>query len=366
MQKNSNALDLSQFESRKQSHLDISLRPEVQAVESSSLEQIRLDHDALPDLDFSEVDLTTPFLTGAKQKKLQTPFYVSGMTAGHASAKSVNERLAQACAKRGWIFGVGSQRRELDTSRPAIDSWSSLKSEAPGLVILGNLGLAQAITASGDSLQRLAKNLSADAFCIHLNALQEAIQPEGTPSFKGGLKTLRTLSKALGVPLILKETGCGLSAKTLEKIRTLKILAVDVSGLGGTHWGRIEGVRAGDAGNPIRSGAAETFKNWGIPTAESVILAAKLLPKQTEIWASGGVRSGLDAAKLISLGATRVGFAKPALEAALQSSEALEQWMEKTEFELRTALFCTGNRTPTELRKSSSRMKTTKKKGSRS
>lgn len=366
MEKTPKPFDLPQFESRKRSHLDISLRPEVQALESSSLDQIRLDHDALPDLDFTEIDLTTPFLTGTKQKKLLTPFYVSGMTAGHASAKVVNERLAKACAKRGWIFGVGSQRRELDTSRPAIDSWSHLKSDAPGLVILGNLGLAQAITAGSAAVERLVKNLSADAFCIHLNALQEAIQPEGTPAFKGGLKALRSLSKALGVPLILKETGCGFSAASIEKIRDLKLLAVDVSGLGGTHWGRIEGVRAADAGNLVRSATAETFKNWGVPTAESVMLAARRLPKQTEVWASGGVRSGLDAAKLIFLGATRVGFAKPALEAALLSPEALNHWMETTEFELRTALFCTGNRTPADLRKSSSGIKKPRKKGSRS
>lgn len=342
-------MDLTQFESRKKSHLDLALRAEVEATECSALDQVRLEHDALPELDFSEIDLTTPF--GSRKRSLKTPFYVSGMTAGHASAKSVNERLAKACAKRGWIFGVGSQRRELDENRPLIDSWSSLKSEAPDLVLLGNLGLAQAITTDVSTVQRLVKNLSADAFCVHLNALQEAIQPEGTPSFKGGMKALRTLATKLSVPLILKETGCGFSEKTLEKIRTLKLAAVDVSGFGGTHWGRIEGLRARETGYTVQSGAATTFKDWGVTTVESVRLAAKILPKSTEIWASGGVRSGLDAAKLISLGATRVGFAKPALEAALQSEAALDLWMETVEFELRTALFCTGNRKPSELRK---------------
>ncbi len=344
-------LNLSQFETRKQSHLEIALRPEVQAVESSALESLVLEHDALPEFNFADVNLATPFLKGSAKRELATPFFVCGMTAGHASAASLNARLAAACASRGWIFGVGSQRRELDSSRPLIDGWSGLKSVSPNLVVLGNLGLAQAVFASTAAVQALARNAEADAFCIHLNALQETMQPEGTPDFKGGVAALRRLSTKLGVPLILKETGCGFSRRTLLKIRELRLAAVDVSGLGGTHWGRIEGVRAGRDGDAVRERAAETFANWGITTVDSVRMASKILPKSVEVWASGGVRSGLDAAKLIALGATRVGFAKPALEAALAGEAALMKWMESIEFELRTALFCTGVKTPTALRK---------------
>jgi len=188
-----------------------------------------------------------------------------------------------------------------------------------------------------------------------LNALQEVIQPEGTPTFTGGIKALRALATRLSVPLILKETGCGFSPRTLEKIRGLKLAAVDVSGLGGTHWGRIEGVRAERGGDSLRARTAETFANWGVTTVESVRAAAKILPKSTEIWASGGVRTGLDAAKFISLGATRVGFAKPALEAALLGERELAVWMETVEFELRTALFCAGYRTPAALRLTSAK-----------
>lgn len=344
-------LNLSQFETRKQSHLEIALRPEIQAAESNSLEGIRLEHDALPEFDFSEVDLATPFLKGKSRRALATPFFVSGMTAGHASAATLNARLAAACAARGWIFGVGSQRRELDPARPAIDAWSGLKTALPGLVVLGNLGLSQAVSASPAAVARLARNAEADAFCIHVNALQEVIQPEGTPAFRGGVAALRRLATKLGRPLILKETGCGFSRRTLAKLKDLKLAAVDVSGLGGTHWGRIEGVRAGQGGDAVRARAAETFANWGVTTVDSVRAAAKTLPKTVEIWASGGVRNGLDAAKLIALGATRVGFAKAALEAALKSEADLARWMETVEFELKTALFCTGARTPAELRK---------------
>jgi isopentenyl-diphosphate delta-isomerase len=344
-------LNLKQFETRKQSHLEIALRPEVQATARSELDRVVLEHDALPEFDFAQVDLSTPFLKGKARRELQTPFFVCGMTAGHASAAVLNRRLAEACAARGWIFGVGSQRRELDGTRPPIDSWSGMKAAAPNLVVLGNLGIAQAITASTAEVQSLARNTEADAFCVHLNALQEAIQPEGTPQFAGGLAALRRLSTKLGVPLVVKETGCGFSRRTLEKIRLLKLAAVDVSGLGGTHWGRIEGVRAERDGDPVRARAAESFADWGVTTVDSVRSAAKVLPKSVEIWASGGVRTGLDAAKLIALGANRVGFAKPALEAALAGEAELARWMETVEYELKTALFCTGNRTPAALRK---------------
>lgn len=343
-------LNVPQFETRKQSHLEIALRPEIQAVESATLDSVVLEHDALPEIDFAEIRLSTPFLKGKAKRDLATPFFVSGMTAGHAAAATLNERLARACARRGWIFGVGSQRRELDPNRAAIDSWSGLKASAPGVVLLGNLGLAQAAETPIAVMKALVRNAEADAFCIHLNALQEVLQPEGTPSFGGGLRALQGLATKLGVPLILKETGCGFSRRTLMKVKSLKLAAVDVSGLGGTHWGRIEGVRAERGGDAVRARAAETFANWGVTTVDAVRFAAKILPKTVEVWASGGVRSGLDAAKLIALGATRVGFAKPALEAAHAGEAELDRWMETVEFELRTALFCTGHRTPAALR----------------
>lgn len=329
-------MNLDQFESRKKSHLDLALDRSVQAQDRSGLDRVELLHDALPELDFDQIDLSLPFLG----RKLKTPLFISGMTAGHAAANIVNERLSQACAKRGWIFGVGSQRRELDSSLPVIDSWSGFKN--PELCILGNLGLSQAIQADVKSLKKIAKRLEADAFCIHLNALQEALQPEGTPQFKGGVKALRSLTAQLGIPIVLKETGCGFSEKSLSKIKTLRLAAVDVSGLGGTHWGRIEGKRAASSGDSIRAGAAETFSDWGVSTVDSVRSARKILPKKTEVWASGGVRSGLDAAKLLALGASRVGFAKPALEAALLSEKDLDAWMSRVEFELKLALFSSG------------------------
>ena len=164
---------------------------------------------------------------------------------------------------------------------------------------------------------------------------------------------LRSLCRDLGVPVVLKETGCGFSQATLYRVSRIGLSAIDVSGLGGTHWGRIEGARA-DVGS-IQSIAATTFAQWGESTVNSVRAAVKVLPSSVEIWASGGVRSGLDAAKLLALGAHRVGFAKPALEAALQGLEALEFWMQTREFELKVAMFCSGAATCQELREKYSR-----------
>jgi isopentenyl-diphosphate Delta-isomerase len=342
-------MDLQQFESRKRDHLRHALDPIHQASGLAGFDRVRLVHEALPELDFDEVKLET----GCLGTKLPTPFYVAGMTAGHQAAPELNRTLALACAARGWALGVGSQRRELE-SFERLDRWGELRREVPSLFLIANIGLSQLVTADPDRVLGLATELGANAIAIHANSLQEALQPEGTPRFKGGLSALSRLCKASGVPVVLKETGCGFSKRTLTQIASIGLGAVDVSGLGGTHWGRIEGARAEAADQTIAALAARTFAGWGEPTAESVRAAREAfseVSKRPEIWASGGVRSGLDAAKAIALGAERVGFAKPALEVALAGREALETWMKGIEFELRVALFCTGSLSASALRR---------------
>lgn len=339
-------MDTEQFELRKRDHIHHALDAAHQATGLSGLDRVHLIHEALPDLDFQEVSLTSICLG----KSALTPFYIAGITAGHASASQVNLRLALACAERGWAMGVGSQRRdlELETNEASIDQWRHLREKAPSLTLFANLGIAQVITASVQKIQRLVDMIHAQALAVHVNALQECMQPEGTPRFKGALTALRRLTESLTVPVILKETGCGFSFNTLQRLQSLNLGALDVSGLGGTHWGRIEGARA-EAGG-IQSTAAITFGQWGESTADSVLAARKALP-ELETWASGGVRSGLDAAKLIALGAHRVGYAQPALAAAMAGDQALRQWMEIQEYELKVALFCTGCQSPEALRK---------------
>ena len=208
------------------------------------------------------------------------------------------------------------------------------------------------ITTPVSQIQRLTDVLQANALIVHCNPLQECIQPEGTPAYRGSWRALAGLIKALPIPIVVKETGCGFSLSTLARLNDMGVAAVDVSGLGGTHWGRIEGPRA--VGEPMRHKASDTFRNWGINTVQSVCDAYSLNPR-FEIWGSGGVRHGLDAAKLFAMGASTVSFAKPMLTAALASEKAVVGVMDSIEYELKVALFCTGSRVLSDLKEKSCR-----------
>lgn len=323
------------FEQRKVDHIALALMQQNQASTQNQLDSVRLMHEALPNLDFDALDISSTRFGLSVEK----PFIVSSMTAGHADAEGLNRALIAACATTGWAMGVGSQRREL-TDKSAARVWETVRQDYPDVVLYGNLGIAQLITTPVDAVLQLTDSLRASALIIHCNALQECIQPEGTPQFLGAWDALTALCKASPVPIILKETGCGFSKSTLQRLNQTGVAVVDVSGLGGTHWGRIEGHRAPDAS--ILKKAAESFRNWGVDTVESVQNAVSA-SRQFEVWGSGGVRHGLDAAKLFALGATTVGFAKPMLEAAMASTDAIIKAMQTIEYELRVALFCTGS-----------------------
>ena len=334
--------DYIQFEKRKQDHIELALMPSNQASECNIFDTISLNHDALPDLNFNDI-----CIDGLRfGKTTSNPFIVSSMTAGHDDAHTINHNLIAACAKSGWAMGVGSQRREL-TDLFAADSWYSLRSNYPNVSLFSNIGIAQLIVTDLDKIRKLTDALHADALIIHCNPLQECIQPEGTPTFSGCWQALEKLVKAFHIPVIIKETGCGFSKNTLIRLQELGVAAVDVSGLGGTHWGRIEGHRA--IHDAVRHSTANTFRNWGINTVKS-LCEAKSLDPNFEIWGSGGVRNGLDAAKLLALGATTVGFAQPLLKSALMSAEDVFKTMSTIEYELKTAMFCTGSNNISKLR----------------
>ncbi len=347
-------MDILQFEERKRDHLRHALDSANQADGAGSLDRIRLVHEALPDLDLEEVSLSSQCLGSSSE----TPFFIAAMTAGHADAPRLNRQLALACSRRGWAMGVGSQRRELESFELTLgsdggDRWSKLRAEAPALRLYANIGLSQLPRARLENLQRLVGEMDATALVVHANALQEGLQREGTPQFGGSIDALARLCEGMKIPVILKETGCGFSEGSVRRVACLGLAAIDVSGLGGTHWGRIEGARAGevDALGRRLTRAAQVFKDWGISTVQSVLNARKVLGSgPVETWASGGVRSGLDAAKLMALGAFQVGFAKPALEAAQLGDEGLDEWMEQIEFETRLAMFCSGMKSTAQLR----------------
>ncbi len=307
-------------------------------------DSVQLMHEALPECDLNEVDLTTSCSAILATK---TPFVITGMTAGHSGAPKLNRIFAAACERRGWIFGLGSLRRDLE-SLPALEDWSIFRDQFPSLKVLANFGISQLRGLSGERFADLLSCLRPDGVAIHLNALQEALQPEGTPNFRDAAKLLKNFINKEGIPVIAKETGSGISKRTAIHLVECGVRGIDVSGLGGTHWGRIEGSRSSD--QSLARGVAETLKDWGIPTPISIQLVKQGAGPGVSIWASGGIRSGLDAARAVALGATRVGFAQPALHAALQSELVLDQWMERVETEFKVALFCMGCTTPEMLR----------------
>lgn len=327
--------DFKQFEQRKQDHITLAMLPSNQAAEASVLDQMSFWHEALPNLNFADLDISSIRF----HESTPNPFIISSMTAGHQAAIAINTNLLAAASVSNWAMGVGSQRRELDDPDESI-IWRNLRKMFPSVALFSNLGIAQLITSPLDDLRRITDAISARALIIHCNPLQEALQPEGTPEFKGCWGALEQAVKHLSLPIIVKETGCGFAPATLKRLHDIGVHAVDVSGLGGTHWGRIEGHRAPASSHARR--AAQVFGNWGMNTVESIRFAKQLSPSY-EIWGSGGVRHGLDAAKLIALGATTVGFAKNMLGAALQSSDAVLTEMAAIEYELKLALFCTGS-----------------------
>jgi isopentenyl-diphosphate delta-isomerase len=337
--------DVRQFESRKVDHIRLALDPSTQTEGASGLEQITFTHEAFPEIDFSEVDASTKLF----EKVSATPMFVSSMTAGHGGSLNLNLVMARVCEKRNWAMGVGSQRKQLSDVNASAE-WQEIRKQCPRVRFFGNIGLTQLIRENTSNIRRLLESLGAEAMIVHTNPLQEVLQPEGTPQFRGGLKALEKLCRELDAPVIVKETGCGFSRETLKRLTGLGVYAVDVSGLGGTHWGRVEGGRS-QTGSVLKA-AAETFKDWGISTVDSMESAIAMKP-DFRVWASGGVRSGLDAAKLVAMGAEMVGMAKPIIEAAIKGEEALDIRMSTFEYEFRTAMFCVGTKTVKDLREKS-------------
>lgn len=335
-----------QFEQRKRDHIQIALSESSQSQSSTGLDEIQLIHEALPDFDLKDVDLQTELLN----QTVSAPFFISSMTAGHAGGEPINRALARLSEKRQILMGVGSQRRELFDAQCALE-WKNLRREFPKALFVGNLGIAQAIQSSSAQVAGLVENLQAVGLFIHLNPLQEALQNEGTPNFAGAAQALKRLVRDIRVPVVVKETGSGISVSTLKRLADLGVHAVDVSGVGGTHWGQVEEHRLPPG--EIKAEVAKSFRNWGLTTAQC-LKAATEYKVGTRLWASGGIRNGVDAAKCIAMGAEAVGLARPWLQAAVQVSpdQALEQLHEKLSAEFKVALFCTGARNPGELRQS--------------
>jgi isopentenyl-diphosphate Delta-isomerase len=275
------------------------------------------------------------------------------MTGGHGRAIAVNELLGRVAERAGIAIGVGSQRAAL-RDPTLVPTYAVVRDSAPHAFVIANVGVSQLVKQGGEralaakDVREIVKMVRADALALHLNYLEESVQPEGQTRATGTEAAVRALTKASPVPVIAKETGAGISRATALRLRRLGVAAIDVGGVGGTSFAAIEGLRARERGDALRMSLGERFRDWGLPTAVAVVGAsAARLP----VIATGGVRSGLDAAKALALGATIVGVGRPLLQAALKGEGACMDWLAAFEMELRTAVFLAGIKRASDLRR---------------
>lgn len=290
---------------RKADHLELAASGQVDFRETSTLlEEVRLVHQALPELAAGEIDLATS-LAG---RRLAAPVVVAGMTGGAAEARDLNRDLARAAEALGLAFGLGSQRAMV--LHPELADTFQVRDAAPNVFLLGNLGVVQAREMGVARVRDAVRAVGADALCVHINPAMELVQDGGDRDFRGALETIRRLVGELGVPVIAKETGCGLSREAARALAGAGVRTVDVSGAGGTSWVGVEARRAAE-GSAARA-LGESLWDWGIPTAVSVALCAA---EGLEVIATGGLRSGHDVARALALGAAAGGLAAPVLRA---------------------------------------------------
>ena len=321
------------LEQRKSDHIRINLDENVDSGLTTGLERYRFIHQAVPELDLARVDTTTALLG----KPLRAPLLISSMTGGTEQARAINQRLARAAQAHGIAMGVGSQRAAIQ--RPELADTFRVRDVAPDIVLLANVGAVQLNYGYDVEYCREAvEMIGADALVLHLNPLQEAVQPEGDVNFSGLLKKIEIVCKTLGVPVIAKEVGWGISEQAARQLASAGVAAIDVAGGGGTSWSEVEKHRAT---TPSQRRVAGRFRDWGIPTVESIQMAKRGAPN-LPIIASGGLRDGVDVAKCIALGASIGGLARPFLKTAAQSQEAADEAVSEVIAELRIAMFVAG------------------------
>jgi isopentenyl-diphosphate delta-isomerase len=322
--------DISQ---RKVDHLDLCSTDAVAFRNKTTLlECVRFIHQSLPDLSLDEIDLSVELLG----KKLKAPIVIAAMTGGTDRAAEVNQTLASIANERGYGFGLGSQRAM--QKRPDTAWTYQVRKEAPDVLLLGNVGIVQARDMDPEILIGMIEEVGADALCVHMNPAMELVQPGGDRDFRGGVETFARLVRALPVPIIAKETGNGVSFETAQKLYSVGVRHVDVSGAGGTSWVGVETLRAEGAAKQL----GELLWDWGVPTAASVHLVRKA--NMTAI-ATGGIRHGLDVAQAIALGATAAGIARHAFIAFTEGGRAgAEAFFDRIENELRAVMLLTGSR----------------------
>jgi isopentenyl-diphosphate delta-isomerase len=324
---------LSATQQRKKEHLELCLDAEASAYPfGTGWDQYSFVHNALPEVDLAEIDLRTRFLG----KALRAPLLISSMTGGFNLAKKVNRNLALAAQSLGLAMGVGSQRVALE--EPSAAASFQVREVAPDVLLFANLGAVQLNYGYGiEQCRRAVKMIQADGLILHLNVLQEAVQPEGNRNFKGLTEKIASVCRELEVPVMAKEVGSGISAEVALRLEKAGVKAIDVAGMGGTSWYAVEAKRAARKGQP----RDDTFAAWGIPTDEALIMVRKAVP-DLELVASGGIRSGLDVAKAVALGADVCGIGQPLLNPALESAERVIEFLQGVIHGIQVAMQCVG------------------------
>jgi isopentenyl-diphosphate delta-isomerase len=322
---------------RKAEHIRLALDRRMQ-LERCYFDDWRIEHRALPEIDWEEIDTSVSFLG----RRLDAPLLISCMTGGTDEATRINRNLARGAEETRVAVGVGSQRRALEDPSTA-DSFR-VRSFAPSVPLLANLGAVQLNYGYGiEQCRQAVEMIDADALVLHVNALQEALQPEGQRNFRRLVPRMGEVARELSVPVAVKEVGCGISRSVACALRAAGIRIVDTAGVGGTSWARIEAARADDAE------LGELFADWGIPTP-TAIRRLRDIDGLTLI-GSGGVRNGLEVAKALALGADLVGMAYPFLVAADESKDRVADKVRRTVEELKICMFCAGARTVADLRR---------------
>jgi isopentenyl-diphosphate Delta-isomerase len=333
---------ITKTQQRKKEHLELCLdTTRVTGRAGTGLDHYSFIHNALPELDLDEIDLSTNFLG----KQLQAPILISSMTGGFELARRVNRNLAAAAQRLGLAMGVGSQRVAIEA--PSVADSFEVRDVAPDILLLSNLGAVQLNYGyTVDHCRKAVEMIGADGLILHLNVLQEAVQPEGNRNFKGLGEKIAEVCRQLEVPVVAKEVGSGISAEVAVRLERAGVKAIDVAGRGGTSWYAVEAQRAARRGKP----AETTFADWGIPTEEALVAVRQAVP-DLQIVASGGIRTGLDIAKSIALGADMSAFGQPLLAAALASPDKVVEFILGIIREIKVAMLCVGAKKLDELKK---------------
>lgn len=331
------------IEARKSDHIKISLEKDVSYRKSTWLEYVELVHQAAPEIDPEDIQTETVFLG----RRFSHPFIIESMTGGTAEAERINANLGEASSVFKVPMGVGSQRAGI--AKPeTVYTFKAAREHGPDAFLIGNIGAVQLVENGVEMGVKAVEMIEADALAVHLNPLQEIVQPDGKARFRNLIKMLEKLRNELSVPIILKEIGCGLSREVVAMADEVGVDAFDVAGSGGTNWTMIEMIRAEEMRDIEKKALAEVFLEWGIPTAAAVMEAVDATTKP--VIASGGLRTGLDAAKAIALGASMTGLARPFLEPATKSVEDVLATLRRLSNQLKTSMFLTGCRSVDELK----------------